>query len=88
MDSENNFFEFQESELLSSIQLQEVGIIANRLHNPLVSFQNGLYNLEFYLWKKILGRIIHIHATIDTNGKIKYSSTQIAQEIGNWFVPR
>ncbi len=62
--------------------------IAPLLHSPTVTIIDETFRLDFYLWTAILGRVIHIHSTIDTNGYISFSGNQLTDTVGNWFVPR
>lgn len=86
--NKDNFFEFRRRKFNSIEELQKLQNLIDRLHNPSVSLINGIFHLDFCLWTKILGRIIKIQSTIDSEGHIKYSGEQLAQEIGNWHVPK
>ena len=45
--------------------------IANRLHPSISIFAQGTFRLDFYLWTKIRGRVIHIRSDIDARRACK-----------------
>lgn len=46
------------------------------------------FQIELYVWTKILGRVIRLRCDLGVDHSFKYAGVQLAEQVGNFFVPR
>ncbi len=78
----------QEDRDLLQREKQQFAEIGDRLQPPNCIITNETIEVNFYLWTKIIGRVIYLQCNISMKGQIKYRGTVLAAQVGNWYVPR
>lgn len=78
----------EEEQYLIEIQ-QNYERAANKIVPPNVFIgDDQIFNLNFFIWTAIMGRIIHARFKIGKDGLFQYQGDELTKEAGRFFVPR
>ena len=63
--------------------------ISDRVRPPMLTADlTGGFQLNFYIWTKILGKVINIHCFFGPGNTFRYRGVQLTQFVGRYLVPR
>ncbi|MBE7471979.1 MAG: hypothetical protein DPW09_26770 [Anaerolineae bacterium] len=62
--------------------------IVDQIQPPIcTSSQDRVFHLNFYVWTKILGKVIKIHCSFGSENAFSYEAIQLTEQLGKFFVP-
>jgi len=77
-----------QSELIESQQkLKSVSEKITPPNNVLVKYES-VFELTFFVWTKIMGKIVHAQFEFGQDGLFRYQGTEIVKLVGRFLVPR